>query len=253
MQEDRIEIEDGELGGDVVEITENDVSSLTQDELEIRRQKLLEELESEMKAGDCDYRIAPTKDVNSGSDHVIDLTGASSDSDKAEVQILEVSDIEVDSDTKIIEEVTVVDSCSSGKEEEKLHMQEDKELIKMATGDTDYRMCSSRLNRYESQNPDSGTSKQDFLNDSDDRQIVPKDPGKNVTDENIDVVESENISSDLPETAKQDLSPDASLPDRTKFAKGITQFDAYYTPSESRGVYKKLSSLLRDSPRRQEK
>ncbi|XP_078491366.1 uncharacterized protein LOC144747498 [Ciona intestinalis] len=43
------------------------------------------------------------------------------------------------------------------------------------------------------------------------------------------------------------------VPHRSKFAAGVTQFDAYYHETKSHGVFSKLKRLLRNSPRRQPK
>nr|XP_026695140.1 zinc finger CCHC domain-containing protein 8 [Ciona intestinalis] len=43
------------------------------------------------------------------------------------------------------------------------------------------------------------------------------------------------------------------VPHRSKFAAGVTQFDAYYRETKSHGVFNKLKRLLRNSPRRQPK
>lgn len=43
------------------------------------------------------------------------------------------------------------------------------------------------------------------------------------------------------------------LPHRTKFAEGMTQFDAYYVETKSSGVFNKLRGLLKNSPIRQGK
>ena len=50
--------------------------------------------------------------------------------------------------------------------------------------------------------------------------------------------------------AELDIS-DSSVPHRSRFAKGITQFDQFYDETKSRGTYKKLRCLLnKQSPRR---
>uniref|UniRef100_H2ZQL3 Uncharacterized protein n=1 Tax=Ciona savignyi TaxID=51511 RepID=H2ZQL3_CIOSA len=50
---------------------------------------------------------------------------------------------------------------------------------------------------------------------------------------------------------KDDVSP--GVPHRSKFAAGVTQFDAYYRETKSLGKFNKLKHLLRNSPRRQTK
>ncbi|CAK8680382.1 unnamed protein product [Clavelina lepadiformis] len=47
-------------------------------------------------------------------------------------------------------------------------------------------------------------------------------------------------------------TPKDGVPHRSKFAQGITQFDAYYGETKSQGVYTKLRTLLKSSPRRQQ-
>ena len=49
----------------------------------------------------------------------------------------------------------------------------------------------------------------------------------------------------------QGASP--SLPHRSRFARGITQFDNYYQESKSSGVYKRLRRVLKDSPKNKTK
>ena len=44
-------------------------------------------------------------------------------------------------------------------------------------------------------------------------------------------------------------SPLPSLPHRSRFAEGITQFDSYFPETKSSGVYKKLKNVLKNSPK----
>ena len=44
-------------------------------------------------------------------------------------------------------------------------------------------------------------------------------------------------------------SPQPSLPHRSRFAEGITQFDSYFPETKSSGVYKKLKNVLKNSPK----
>ena len=80
--------------------------------------------------------------------------------------------------------------------------------------------------------------------------------GKPTVEKSLPGGEISNESQTETETVPDDKLTHQSakgLPHRSSFAKGMTQFDAFYVETRSRGVYRKLKGLLKDSPMRQTK
>lgn len=233
------DLEEGEVEDDI----EADVGSLTEDELEIKREMLLKELNKatssnkndsdyrNIKSNDQDYRLPPATDV-------VDLTGTTSESD-------------VNQTVTIIEEETELyssDAMAVGSSDDKDET-ESQQAVSMkernASSDTDYRMNPAFLSTLSTENSPSALNTETVEDKSE--MDTPHSP------EPVPEIQEVQATSDIAvENLDEDSNSQQSLPDRNKFAKGITQFDAYYSESKSQGVYKKLRTLLRDSPRRQQ-
>ncbi|XP_039252952.2 zinc finger CCHC domain-containing protein 8-like isoform X1 [Styela clava] len=227
------DLEEGEVEDDI----EADVGSLTEDELEIKREMLLKELKKaasdsnndsdyrNIKTNDHDYRLPPSV--------TIDLTGSTSESD-VNLTIPVVQEEKED----LQPDVMIVESSSDDKDERDEQATAIKE--RNTSSDTDYRMNPAFISIRSNEN-----SPITFNTDA------VEEKSELDTPQSPDFQEKQTVSTEM--TGDNiDSNSQPALPGRNKFAKGITQFDAYYSESKSQGVYKKLRTLLKDSPRRQQ-
>lgn len=222
-----------------MDIFDGDVGSLTEDELEVKREMLLKQLQQQESASqDSDYRDIVGKDQDYRKfDEVITIADSSSDAALSSPIIIE--------DDNAVEMSPIKDSPDSPSPE---NAGDDDPCVKTVSPEHP----SPSTDTLESADVALLKGERNSSSDTDYRLHQQLEP--TITVEN-EPAHASKQDSDIAEKSSNMVNDDGDrrLPDREKFAEGISQFDRYYEETKPQGTYLKLKELLKDSPRRQEK
>lgn len=223
-----------------MKIYDGDVGNLTEDELEVKREMLLKQLkQQESSSQDSDYRDIIGKDQDYRKfEEVITISDSGDDVISSSSPIL----IE---DDNAVEMSPIKDSPDSPPPE--ITESDDPHVNTASQQDTE---LTTATNSLECTDVGGLKVERNSSSDTDYRLPQPFEPTNTVQTPSINEQET-IVAKESPNVVDDD--DEKRLPNREKFAEGISQFDQYYQETKPRGTYLKLKELLKDSPRRQEK
>nr|CAB3267892.1 zinc finger CCHC domain-containing protein 8 [Phallusia mammillata] len=269
-------IEGGEVANesdeDFIEVVET--GDLSEEQLKIRREIILKKLEEQMKLKQEDEVVI----VSSETDQSVILVESDSDSDQMMSMDKDAASQEPGIRENMFQGINDEDQRDSDsvKVEEILVEEETYEESGIATNNDDngamenmpdvitevhteiVKSPESIVDCTQDENPET------FCENSNQEDSYQYEPSPKTIQSPIHCKNlpnnGENASTSLTEENSGSPLNDESLevsakglPHRSKFAKGVTQFDAYYTETKSSGVFNKLRGLLKNSPIRQSK